>query len=211
MNRKSIYASILALLVVFVSLPLRPAAAISTTSYTFDFEQSLKPWVPASSRDKCVDGKTLQLVLETGKGMIPGQNMFAQLSSACGSNTWMQASLASDANAFAVSFDAKVIEGCAGCIPLLYLGYKTPSYPAQFTTDFQTLGNTWTLHKFIVKLPINPGLEVPIGGNPIFALGVGRLDMNGNVQDLGSTQVVGFDNVKISPVKGVICLGCNPK
>src|SRR6476661_5347148 len=106
MNRKSIYAWILVLLVAFVSLPVRPAAALGTASYDYNFEESLKPWVPASSLDSCVDGKTLQLVLETGKGMIPGQNRFAQLSSACGSNTWMLASLPTTATRFMVTFDA---------------------------------------------------------------------------------------------------------
>lgn len=188
MNRKHFSAWLLALFVMLAALPVRQAAAAESIGY--DFQKTLQPWSATSTREECVNSKTLQLAIEESFFGGPEMNQYAALTSTCGSNTWMVATLVTDANEFTVQFDARRVAGCEGCIPLVYVGAKMPQYPGQFTTDFTSISDKWQANKYAVKIDANHT------GKVIVALAFVNLDAQGN----GPSATVGFDNIQITPV-----------
>ena len=183
------------------ALPVRQAAADQIFSY--DFEQSLKPWTAASTHDGCVNGKTLQLALDEPISAGPAKNQYAALTSYCGSNTWMVAILETDATNFIVQFDARRVAGCVGCIPLLYVGAEMPKYPGQFMTDFSSIGDKWEAHKYTAKIDANQT------GRVVVALAFTNLDMESiREKGPGAGAIIGIDNIQVTPVVDK-CLECD--
>ncbi len=207
MNRKHFAMWLVMSLLTLAALPIRQAAAYEGFSYGFD--ESLKPWTAGSGYDKCVNGKTLQLALDNPEALKPGNNKYAALTSECGSNTWMVATLMTEATAFKVQFDTKALDSCAGCVPLLYVGDEMPSNPGQFMTDYSVIGSKWETHSFIAKINVNPKQEKPNRGTVMVALAFAHLDMKeGKGPNVGGS--VGFDNIRITPLPAIECLGCDP-
>lgn len=192
MNRKHFFAWLLVMLVMLTTLPVRQAAAEQIFSY--DFEQSLKPWAAASSRDGCVNSKTLQLALDDADSMGPAKNQYAALTSDCVSNTWMVTTLETNATAFTVQFDARRVAGCVGCIPLVYVGSEMPGYPGQFKTDFSYIADKWQPHKYALSLSADHT------GKVIVALAFTNLDMeSARERGPGASATIGFDNIRVTP------------
>ncbi len=197
MNRKHFTAWLLALLVMLAALPVRQVAAAEVFSY--DFQKTLKPWLARSTHDQCINSKTLRLALDDGLGL--NINQYAALTSTCGSDTFMVATLQTEATSFTVQFEAKRIAGCEGCIPLLYVGPEPPVYPGQFTADFTAIGDKWQSFKYAVDLTSDTN------GKVIVALVFANLDLgSGN----GQSATIGFDNVQITPALNK-CPACDQR
>jgi hypothetical protein len=156
----------------------------------FDFTETLKPWAAGASDKDCLTKETLLLQEEIGMGPVPG-NRYAALTRDCGGAVWMVARFALPGRAFDVSFDARNLAGCQGCIPLVYVGRSAPSNISQFGTDFELLGDGWQAHKITAYLggPDKPGPE-----SVYVAIGFTNLDL----ERPDVKQSAGFDNVRIT-------------
>jgi hypothetical protein len=173
-------------------------AAEAPNIETFNFTKALAPWTGAASDKGCEAADILSLGEEYE--MKPGDpNRYALLTRTCGGIVWMVAKLQIQGSEFNVSFDARNIDRCEGCIPIVYVGKSAPHSVVQFGTDFNLLGNSWGTHKMAVKVG---GPDKPGPGSIYVAIGFANLDMER--PDL--TQVVGIDNVSITAVDG--CEAC---
>ena len=168
----------------------------------FDFANTLKPWVAGANHTECLSKVTLQLQEDITVGPLPA-NSYAALTNECGGTVWMVARLSLQGNSFTVSFDARDVSGCVGCIPLLYVGRSLPYNASQFSTDYESLDPSWKAHK----------LQAYIGGPDMggtqsvyVALGFVNLDL----ERPDGKQLVGFDNIQINAeIEQPICLECD--
>ena len=170
----------------------------------FDFTETLKPWAAGARDNGCLTKETLLLQEEIGMGPLPG-NRYAALTKDCSGGVWMVARFALPGKAFNVTFDARNISGCEGCIPLVYVGKSIPSNLSQFGTDFELLGDWWQAHKITAYL----GGPDKAGPQSVYvAIAFTNLDL----ERPDVKQSVGFDNLKIitgddDPIR---CIGCDP-
>jgi hypothetical protein len=174
------------------------AAAEAPIRETYTFTNSLAPWTGVASNKGCEAADILSL--GEGYEMKPSDpNRYALLTRTCGGIVWMIARIQMEGTEFNVSFDARNIDGCEGCIPLVYVGKSAPYSVIQFGTDFQSLSSSWETHKMAVKVS---GPDKPGPGGVYVAIGFANLDMER--PDL--TQVVGIDNITVTAAEG--CEAC---
>src|SRR5687768_9702036 len=139
----------------------------------FDFTKTLKPWAAGANDKDCLTKETLLLQDEISMGPIPG-NRYAALTKDCSGAVWMVVNVALTGRAFNVTFDARNVSGCEGCIPLVYVGRSVPYSVVQFATNYQSLDASWQGHKFTAYIggPDKPGAE-----NVYVAIGFTNLDL----------------------------------
>ena len=200
-----------ALLAVAFMLGVRPALALAGAGieigYFNDFQKSLDKFVPGSVSDSCVTKDTLKLSFERGpsyaKSELPGKfNGFAELTNTCGYPIWMLANLTGSGKVLRIEFDTRDLQGCEGCIALVYAGKTVPKYPGQFSTDYRSLGKSWQKH--VLKVSVAPTVDaVPqdtVQDTVIVAIGFTNLDYG---VDGCVVQRVGIDNVTVTLDDGV--------
>jgi hypothetical protein len=174
------------------------AASEAPIRETFTFTNSLAPWIGVASNKGCEAADILSL--GEGYEMKPSDpNRYALLTRTCGGIVWMVARIQMEGTEFNVSFDARNIDGCEGCIPIVYVGKSAPYSVIQFGTDFQSLSSSWETHKMAVNVS---GPDKPGPGGVYVAIGFANLDMER--PDL--TQVVGIDNITVTAAEG--CEAC---
>jgi hypothetical protein len=195
--KKSLVVTIL-LAIQLVSTAAASWAAEAPNIETYTFTKALAPWTGAASDKGCEATDILQLGEEYE--MKPGDpNRYALLTRTCGGIVWMVAKLQMEGSEFNVSFDARNIDGCEGCIPLVYVGKSAPYSVIQFGTNFQSLGSSWETHKMSAKVG---GPDKPGPSEVYVAIGFANLDMER--PDL--TQGVGIDNITVTAAEG--CEAC---
>ncbi len=130
--------AMLAVLSAFAMAATSSAAGAPSLPNLFDFNNALKPWTAGASDHGCLDKESLLLREEIG--MIPGlPNSYAALTSNCGGRVWMMAAVEASGDTVEITFDARDLSGCEGCIPLVYAGRAQPKGVYQFTTNYQML------------------------------------------------------------------------
>jgi hypothetical protein len=205
MNRKSIIGlgiSLMASLLVAV-----PALASFEIGYFNDFQQSLDKVVAGSMDSKCIGDSTLKLTFEKGpanmKSTLPSKaNGYAELANACGAPVWMMANLTGTGSNLIVEFDAKNVQGCEACIPLVYAGTQAPKYLSQFQADYKGLGAKWDRHTLKVSLApalqaaIPPAVDAAIGApQPSTVVAISFTNLDDRAPGL---QRIGIDNLSVT-------------
>lgn len=219
MKLRATIATLLAIQV--LSMAAVGRAAENPPAYdNYTFTETLKPWAFGSA-DDCVKGGSLQLKEEIVMSPQP-PNRYAALTDDCDGAVWMVARLEGSGNTFQVAFDARNVEGCEGCIPIVYVGKGAPKGKEQFTTDFVSLEGGWQTHKFNVKLPEDSGGGKPGIDRVYVAIGLANLDL----ERPELPQTIGVDNIAVTSGESIIgnsrpdrarpvfdktdCLACEP-
>src|SRR5439155_13022631 len=129
---------------------------------------------------------------------LPGNfNGYAELTDTCGYPIWMFANLTGSGKVLRIEFETRDLEGCEGCIALVYAGKKAPKYPGQFSTDYRSLGKSWQKH--VVKVSVEPTVDAVPLDSTIVAIGFTNLDYEVAGYSLGVVvQRVGIDNVSVT-------------
>jgi len=158
-----------------------PALASFEISYFNDFQKSLGAFVGGSTDGKCPSDKELRQSFEYDPGPTLSSpiksNGYADLVNACGSPVWMVAKLTGTGSSLLVQFDAKNIEGCAACVPLVYAGTTAPSSMSQFKADYKGLAATWQKHALRISPAPSIGAATDGPANyTIIAIGFTSLD-----------------------------------
>lgn len=185
----------MALLAAAFILAARPALAALEIGYINDFQKSLDKFVPGSALDMCVTKGVLRLNFEKPVSGLKQYNGYAELNNGCGYPVWMMANLTGTGNNLLIEFDAKSVENCLGCIPLVYVGTGVPKVISQFKADYTGLEMTWQKH--LVKASIAPVGDAAAGklaGGTIVAISFTSLDEG----LMRVQQQIGIDNLRIT-------------
>ena len=118
---------------------------------------------------------------------------YAELTNFCGYPIWMSAKLTGSGKFLRVEFQTRDLEGCEGCIALVYAGAEAPKYPGEFSTDYQSIGTSWQKH--VIKVAVKPPMDAAPQGTTIVAIGFTNLD---NGADGCMVQRIGIDNVTVT-------------
>jgi hypothetical protein len=201
--KRTLFSALTVTLLSFAAAAPSFARTADYTSNTYDFQQTLAPWAAAAEYSENLGKEALQLRFEqdpiAGTAMANG---FAALTRENGPALWMQARLQSAGSRIRLEFDAKSIENCEGCIPLVYLGENAPTTLAQFTTDFAGLGESWGRHKFELqaegRLDSGKSIDIPGPGNMIVAIAFTSLEGGPDQPGMRMVQGIGVDNISVT-------------
>ena len=152
--RNIIGTALLALAFMLAATPALAHAQIEI-GYFNDFQKSLDKFLPGSSLDSCVTKDTLKLSFEktaAKMGLPTKYNGYAELTRDCGNPVWMMINLTGSGNDLLIQFDAKDVENCGACIPLVYAGTSAPKDLSQFKADYTGLDVKWQKHTVRVSL-----------------------------------------------------------
>jgi|SRR5687768_2666700 len=177
------------------------ALASEVAHYYFGFDESVKPWTAGSS-DGYLDDGTLTLGFDENVARLrPGNgNRYAVLANEHGNVVWMKSTFVADARNVRVEFLAKNVEGCEGCIPIVYVGRNSPQYPGQFKTTFSGLGEVWSYEGIDFTLDSDYLKGEGIGNTMVVAVGFTMLEGDAYCPD---QRRIAIDNLHITVSNGV--------
>lgn len=189
----------LTLIVMAFMMAAVPALAAFEIAYFNDFQKSLDRFVAGPVDGKCPTEKMLKLSFEIEPGIAKSApnklNGYAELANACGYPVWMMANLTGTGNNLLIQFDAKDLQGCAACVPLVYAGTTAPKNMNAFKADYKGLDATWQKHT--LRVSIAPAVAAATQGqvnSTVIAISFTSLDDRAE----GSIQRVGIDNLSVT-------------
>jgi hypothetical protein len=144
---KSIALSVLAIFMVaalFASVS-RPDAAGASYYYNYYFASGLEAWTEGQATEGG-PGEALQLATESNG------NSHALLSDDSEDTAWMLASFGGREERVRVKFEARNVDGCESCEPLLYIGNSKPTGREQFRSVGTALGPSW--QTYVLDVPV---------------------------------------------------------
>jgi len=178
------------------SLGASKAFAAVPAHYYFGFDESVKPWTSASINGRVNKGTLTLGVEESSARLKPGiGNKYAVLANEYGSVVWMKSTFVTTGRNVKVEFLAKDIEGCEGCIAIVYVGRNSPQYPGEFKTTYNGLGETWGYEGLDFTLDSNYLKGEGIGNNMVVAIGFTTLEGDGYCPD---QRRIAIDNLHIT-------------
>jgi hypothetical protein len=143
---RNIVISLLAVLMVamFFASVARPEQVGADYYYNYYFASGLEPWTAGQSAEGG-PGETLEVATESNG------NGHALLSDSGAGAAWMLASFGGREGRIRVKFEARNVEGCERCEPLLYIGNSKPASLEQFRSVGSALGSSWQM--YVLDLP----------------------------------------------------------
>ncbi len=183
------------------SLGASRAFAAVNAHYYFGFDESVKPWTAGSS-DGYVSKGTLTLGLEESSARIKpgGGNKYAMLANEYGNVVWMKSTFVAPARNVRVEFLAKDIEGCEGCIALVYVGRNSPKVPGDFKASYNGIGEGWGYEGLDFTLDSDYFKGEGIGNTMVVAIGFTNLDGDAYCPE---QRQIAIDNLHITVSDGV--------
>jgi hypothetical protein len=158
--------------------------ANSTVVYDYDFAKTVEPWEPISESGR-ITADTLKIKSEaTG-------NTYAALTEKTKGIVAILASFGNTGNTVRVKFQARNVEGCSACVPIVYVGNGKPTNFADFVRVGGPFGITadktaisWNTYVF--EKPIKGTVTVAVGylnveGKPAWA-GVDNISVTTSVR-----------------------------
>ena len=196
---KRMFVFMLAAALFVSSLGASKAFAADNAHYYFGFDESVKPW-SAGSNDGLVKENTLTLGLDEMSARIKpgGGNKYAALANEYGNVVWMKTTLASPGRNVKVEFLTKDLQGCQGCIAIVYVGRTNPLFPGQFKTNYKGIGKDWGYEGFDFALDNDYVKGGDIGNNMVVAIGFTMLDGLDGAANCPEQKQIAIDNLHVT-------------
>jgi hypothetical protein len=162
---------VVALAVAGVMVSNGPLAAAASAEYFFDFDYSLGPFQVFGDTPLTSNLDPGALALNHNCYVLPGTTDLDSPSNGCvvlthrgsGSLVAMLAQLKGSGITVRVEFDARALDGCEYCAPVVYAGNGKPTGPESFQDVGSALSNEWTHYGYWALLD---------GSNPVVAVGI---------------------------------------